>query len=126
VLVIPDVFLNAGGVTVSYFEWLKNLQHVRFGRMERLFDQRVRGGLLEVFQQSTGRDLSDVDRARLARGADERDLVRSGLEETMVNAYREIREKRLQLGEEADLRTAAMVVAIDKVAADYALRGIFP
>jgi glutamate dehydrogenase (NAD(P)+) len=126
ILVIPDVYLNAGGVTVSYFEWLKNLQHVRFGRMERLFDQRARGGLLELVQESTGRDLTDTERTRLARGADEADLVRSGLEETMTHAYREIREKRLRLGDAADLRVAALVVSIDKVAADYRLRGIFP
>ena len=125
-LVVPDVFLNAGGVTVSYFEWLKNLQHVRFGRMERLFDQRARGGLLQLLSESTGRDLSERERSRLARGADEADLVRSGLEETMTLAYREIREKRLELGVEADLRIAAMVVAIDKVASDYQLRGLFP
>ncbi|HVS13230.1 MAG TPA: Glu/Leu/Phe/Val dehydrogenase [Thermoanaerobaculia bacterium] len=125
-LVIPDVYLNAGGVTVSYFEWLKNLQHVRFGRMERMFDQRVRGGLVQLLQESTGRDLSEQERGRLARGADEADLVRSGLEETMLHAYREIREKRLELGESADLRTGAMVVAIDKVASDYGQRGIFP
>jgi glutamate dehydrogenase (NAD(P)+) len=126
VMIVPDVFLNAGGVTVSYFEWLKNLAHVRFGRLEKRFDERVHNGLLDIVADATGKKISDQKLRDMVRGAGEVDLVRSGLEETMVNAYREIRAKQAAHEDRIDLRTAALVVAIDKVAADYDIRGIFP
>ena len=84
ILVIPDVFLNAGGVTVSYFEWLKNLQHVSFGRLEKRFDQAAYRRLLGAVEATTGRRFSIGETEALARGADEVDLVNSGLEETMA------------------------------------------
>jgi len=87
VLIIPDIYLNAGGVTVSYFEWLKNLSHVRFGRMGKRFEQTSFENLLRVVEESTGRRLSDAERKGVARGADEIDLVNSGLEESMAIAY---------------------------------------
>lgn len=126
ILVIPDVFLNAGGVTVSYFEWLKNLSHVRFGRMQKRFEESVRRDLLNAMSSATGASFSQAEVRILARGADEIDLVNSGLEETMATAYHHIRRYRKKLGPDVDLRTAAMVLAIDKVAASYATAGIFP
>jgi glutamate dehydrogenase (NAD(P)+) len=126
VFIVPDIFLNAGGVTVSYFEWLKNLEHVRFGRIEKRFDARARRGLVDAISEATGKSFAADRLEVLAHGADEADLVRSGLEETMINAYREIRAKRASHQDGIDLRTAAFVVAIDKVAADYDSRGIFP
>ncbi len=126
VLIIPDIYLNAGGVTVSYFEWLKNLAHVRFGRMEKRFDQGAYLQLLAAIEQATGRKLEASVAAAIARGADEIDLVRSGLEETMITAYGTLVETRNRLGAGVDLRTAAMVCAIDKVVACYATMGIFP
>ncbi len=126
ILVVPDVYLNAGGVTVSYFEWLKNLSHVRFGRMQKRFEQSVRRDLLQAMTSVTGATFSHDEINLLARGADEIDLVNSGLEETMATAYHHIRSYRRKLDEKVDLRTAAMVLAIDKVAASYSSAGIFP
>lgn len=126
VLVIPDVFLNAGGVTVSYFEWLKNLEHVRFGRMEKRFAENVQHRMLRAVESATERKFSEDTLAALAKGAEERDLVYSGLEETMCKAYREINEIRQRHGSKIDLRTAAFVSAINKIAVAYQHRGIFP
>ena len=127
VLVIPDTFLNAGGVTVSYFEWIKNLSHVRFGRLERRFDEQVRRGFVDAMQERTGRQIfSEEELSIMARGADERDLVNSGLEETMITAYGQIREVQKRLDSRADLRTAAFVNSIDKIALCYQDLGIFP
>jgi glutamate dehydrogenase (NAD(P)+) len=126
VLVIPDAFINAGGVTVSYFEWLKNLQHVRFGRMEKRFEERSARQLLSAIEQATGTTFSDQELAKFARGADEIDLVYSGLEETMIQAYHEIRAIQKRRNENIDLRTASMISAIDKIALAYQELGIFP
>ncbi len=125
VLVVPDVYLNAGGVTVSYFEWLKNLNHVRFGRMDKRFDEGLHRLQLSALEKLTGKRLSEGEAREVTRGAGEEQLVSSGLEETMVTAYREIRATR-ERHPGADLRTAAFVNAIDKVAATYLNRGIWP
>jgi glutamate dehydrogenase (NAD(P)+) len=124
-LIIPDVFLNAGGVTVSYFEWLKNLSHMRFGRMEKRFDQKHTEELVDVIEGMTGKSLRPEERAQVVRGAEEVDLVRSGLEETMINSYNQIREIMLQKKIE-DMRTAAFANAILKISNDYLNMGIFP
>ena len=125
-LVLPDLYLNAGGVTVSYFEWLKNLSHVRFGRMEKRFDEGFARGLLGGVERLTGKALGMKEKAELTHGADEIDLVNSGLEETMIGAYQGVRDTKVALGASVDLRTAAMVTAIDKVAVIYREMGIFP
>jgi len=125
-LIIPDVFLNAGGVTVSYFEWLKNLSHVRFGRLQKRFEEEANVRLLRAVERLTGKQFAEQDLHAFTRGADEQDLVDSGLEETMVRAYNEIREVVKQHGPSMDYRTAAMVVAIDKIARCYEELGIFP
>jgi glutamate dehydrogenase (NAD(P)+) len=125
-LVLPDAYLNAGGVTVSYFEWLKNLSHVRFGRMEKRFEERSARQMLLAMEQATGRTFSEKQNCSLAKGPDEIDLVNSGLEETMIQAYHEIRQIKKRHGEQVDLRMASMIDAIDKVALAYSDRGIFP
>ena len=125
VMVVPDAFINAGGVTVSYFEWLKNLQHVRFGRMEKRFEEKAARQILNAIEHATGSSFSDSEINDFARGADEIDLVNSGLEETMVKAYSEIREIK-QRHEGIDYRTASMVSAINKIASVYKHRGLFP
>lgn len=126
IMVIPDMYLNAGGVTVSYFEWLKNLSHVRFGRVSKRFDQASNLNLIETFEKITGATLNEADKHKLSRGADEIDLVRSGLEETMINSYHEIRNELKKNDKVKNLRTAAYVVAINKIASDYTAMGIFP
>lgn len=126
IMIIPDMYLNAGGVTVSYFEWLKNLSHVRFGRLSKRFDQASNLNLIETFEKMTGSSLSEQDKLTASRGADEIDLVRSGLEETMVNSYLQIRDEWKGNPKVTNLRTAAFVVAINKIASDYTAMGIFP
>jgi glutamate dehydrogenase (NAD(P)+) len=126
VMVIPDTFINAGGVTVSYFEWVKNLGHVRFGRMQKRFEEGAYGRLLQAVEGVTGRRFTSEEIERLTRGASEEDLVNSGLEETMIGAYHPVREAWKQRQGKTDLRTAAMIVAIDKVATSYEQLGIFP
>jgi len=125
-LIIPDVYLNAGGVTVSYFEWLKNLSHMRFGRMEKRFDQKHFQDLVHVVEKHTGKTLRDEERNLVVRGAEEIDLVRSGLEETMINAYNQIRDIMKINKDVEDMRTAAFMNAIMKISSDYKNLGIFP
>ncbi len=126
VFIIPDMYLNAGGVTVSYFEWLKNLSHVRFGRMSKRFEEASNMALLNTVERLTGKTLSPQEKRSIAQGADEIDLVNSGLEETMINAYEAIRETWRRTKEVDDLRTAAFVCAINKIAVSYMQLGIFP
>ncbi len=126
ILVLPDVYANSGGVTVSYFEWLKNLSHVRFGRMEKRFDEDIHKGLVAALERMTGQTFSPKEAARLAGGPGEEKLVNSGLEETMITAYHEIREIRNQLDPNLDLRTAAFVSAINKIAVNIENLGIWP
>ena len=126
VLVIPDMYLNAGGVTVSYFEWLKNLSHVRYGRMEKRFTENMNTHILTQMEELSGKKVEDKERDFILHGADEVDLVHSGLEETMISATREIMEIWKKNPEIPDMRTAAYVNAINKVATSYAELGIFP
>lgn len=124
VMILPDLYLNAGGVTVSYFEWLRNLSHVRFGRMSKRFEQTAQQRLIHAVEDMTGQQFARDVIDSVVHGADEIDLVNSGLEETMIGAYNEVREIRNQ--HKTDLRTAAFVSAINKVAVSYLEMGIFP
>lgn len=124
VLVLPDVYLNAGGVTASYFEWVKNLTHLRFGRMEKRFQETSARRMMDAVEGLTDRTFSPEARATAVEGAGEADLVHSGLEETLVEAYAEIRETARQ--HDTDLRTACFLLAIEKIATIYRDRGIFP
>jgi glutamate dehydrogenase (NAD(P)+) len=126
VLVVPDMYLNAGGVTVSYFEWLKNLSHVRYGRMEKRFTENMNNHILGQIEELTSKQVSAKERDFIMHGAEEVDLVRSGLEETMITATREIMEIWKFNPTIPDMRTAAYVCAINKVGTSYAELGIFP
>jgi glutamate dehydrogenase (NAD(P)+) len=126
VLIIPDMYLNAGGVTVSYFEWLKNISHVRFGRMEKRFEESAQRRMVEAVESLVGRNFSANERKLLIRGAGEEDLVNSGLEDTMINAYEEIKKYAVTHPQIKDLRTAAFASAIDKVSTTYKQLGLFP
>jgi glutamate dehydrogenase (NAD(P)+) len=126
ILVVPDMYLNAGGVTVSYFEWLKNLSHVRYGRMEKRFTEDMNSKILGQIEGLTGKKVETSERNMIMHGADEVDLVRSGLEETMITATKEIMDCWKSNPTIPDMRTAAYVVAINKVGTSYAELGIFP
>jgi glutamate dehydrogenase (NAD(P)+) len=125
-LVVPDMYLNAGGVTVSYFEWLKNLSHVRYGRLEKRFTENLNAHILGQMEELSGKRVSDNEREFIMHGPDEVDLVYSGLEETMITATHEIMNAWKANPEIPDMRTAAYVVAINKVGTSYAELGIFP
>jgi glutamate dehydrogenase (NAD(P)+) len=125
-LVVPDMYLNAGGVTVSYFEWLKNLSHVRYGRMEKRFTENMNTHILGQIEELTNRQVSARERQLIVHGPDEVDLVHSGLEETMITATHEIMDAWRKNPQIPDMRTAAYVVAINKVGTSYAELGIFP
>jgi len=128
-VIIPDMYANAGGVTVSYFEWVKNLSHIRFGRMQRR-QEEARHQLvvdeLEDLSENMGKawSLSPNFKDRYLRGADELELVRSGLDDTMRIAYQAMREVWHGRDDVTDLRVAAYIVAIDRVAASYRAKGL--
>ena len=128
-VIIPDMYANAGGVTVSYFEWVKNLSHIRFGRMQRR-QEEARHQLvvdeLEALSESMGKTwtLDPRFKEKYLRGADELELVRSGLDDTMRIAYQSMREVWHSRDDVMDLRTAAYLVSIDKVAASYRAKGL--
>ena len=123
-LIIPDNYLNAGGVTVSYFEWLKNIQHVRFGRLGKRFEEDSYRKILSVIEAVSERQFSDKELKILAKGGGEEDLVDSGLKDTMITSYNQINEIRKV--HKVDLRTAAFINAIEKLGNIYERMGIFP
>jgi len=126
IVVMPDMFVNAGGVVVSYFEWLKNISHVRFGRMDKRFEEGSNTRLVNALENLTGKSLTLSERNLIARGADEEDLVNSGLEDTMISSYHSIMEVFWGNPKVKDLRTAAFVNSINKIAGSYMSLGIFP
>ena len=125
-LIIPDMYANAGGVTVSYFEWLKNLSHVAFGRMNRRFEENSNLNLVNMVEGITGVALNSMQRASIVKGASELELVNSGLEDTMIRSYHEIRETFKNTQGIDTLRTAAFVGAINKIAVSYQNLGVWP
>ena len=125
VTILPDAYVNAGGVTVSYFEWIRNLSHIRFGRMERRFDEMRGQHLITAMQYLSEKSVPDWMRNEIVRGADELDLVRSGLDDTMRQAYQELRQARESHDNVDDFRTAAYVVAVNKIARSYIDIGIY-
>jgi glutamate dehydrogenase (NAD(P)+) len=125
VAILPDFYANAGGVTVSYFEWSKNLAHMRFGRMSKRIDATRRTKLIATIEELTGSAIADDLREELAYGYAEIDHVRSGLDDSMRDAFAEILEARDRFNV-ADLRTAAFIVALEKVAATNTVMGNWP
>lgn len=125
-LIIPDLYANAGGVTVSYFEWLKNLSHVAFGRINRRFEETNNLNLVNMVEGITGVALSPMQRSIIVKGASELELVNSGLEDTMIRSYHEIRETYRANEKMDSMRTAALVAVINKIAVSYQNLGIWP
>lgn len=124
VVILPDLYLNAGGVTVSYFEWIKNLSHIRFGRLDRRFEEMRGRQIVDVIEAVSGKSVPDKLRIQLMHGASELDLVCSGLDDTMREAYQHIRHVYLGRDNVPDLRTASFVVAIEKIAQSYKEMGL--
>ncbi|MBD3677114.1 MAG: Glu/Leu/Phe/Val dehydrogenase [Rhodobacteraceae bacterium] len=128
-VIIPDMYANAGGVTVSYFEWVKNLSHIRFGRMQRRQEEARHQLIVDELEQISAAmgstwSLSSDFKQKYLRGADELELVRSGLDDTMRSAYQSMREVWHGRGDVPDLRVAAYLVAIDRVAKSYQAKGL--
>lgn len=129
VVIIPDMYANAGGVTVSYFEWVKNLSHIRFGRMGRRQEESRHQLIVDELEslsadKELGWTLTPTFKQKYLRGAGELELVRSGLDDTMRAAYQSMREVWHERGDVSDLRTAAYLVSIGKVAASYRALGL--
>jgi glutamate dehydrogenase (NAD(P)+) len=129
VVIIPDMYANAGGVTVSYFEWVKNLSHIRFGRMQRRQEEAHQAMLVNELDRllrefKTGQGLSERFKETYVHGAGELELVRSGLDDTMRTAYQAMREVWHSRKEVDDLRVAAYLVSIGRVAASYRSKGL--
>lgn len=119
IFIIPDAYLNAGGVTVSYFEWLKNLSHVKFGRMDRRFAEAQSQKIIELMEGALGKKLDKKAKEQLLEGPNEINLVRSGLDDTMRESYNEIYEQQQSNSKIEDRRTAAYALAIRKIADIY-------
>jgi glutamate dehydrogenase (NAD(P)+) len=124
-MIIPDVFANAGGVTVSYFEWVKNLSHMRFGRMAKRVGIQTQRRMISGIEALTERPFPAMLRDEVLHGVDEFELVSSGLEETMIEAFREIVDSMQQYGTD-DLRTAAFICGLAKIVTAYEQLGIWP
>ncbi|WOI53578.1 Glu/Leu/Phe/Val dehydrogenase [Parvularcula sp. LCG005] len=124
VVIIPDMYANAGGVTVSYFEWVKNLTHIRFGRLQRREEEKRSLLLMNELETALGTKLSPAFKARFAQGAGEIDLVRSGLDDTMRDAYGRMRKMMNDNPKIVDLRTAAYVCALTDIARSYQSLGL--
>jgi glutamate dehydrogenase (NAD(P)+) len=129
VVIIPDMYANAGGVTVSYFEWVKNLSHIRFGRMQRRQEEARHQLVVDELERLSadsgiGWQLSPNFKEQYLRGADELELVRSGLDDTMRSAYQSMREVWHSRDDVEDLRVAAYLVSIDRVAKSYRAKGL--
>jgi len=125
VMIIPDMYLNAGGVTVSYFEWLKNLSRVSFGKLQKRYERKKSETLVENIEKATGAKFTEEQKDLIIRGASELDLVMSGLEESMVKAYHNMNGMRKRNNLKS-LRTAGFMVALEKIAISYNDLGIFP
>ena len=124
IVIIPDFCANAGGVTVSYFEWIKNLTHIRFGRIQRRQLENQFEALIAGVESITGTPFPAAHRNEVLSGATEINLVRSGLEDTMRGAYNAISATWNETDNVPDLRTAAMMIAVDRVAQSYISIGI--
>lgn len=124
VVIIPDIYLNAGGVIVSYFEWIKNIQHISFGRMARRFEESRALAIIDALTSVTGKPIVSTIRKRLMQGADELDLVRSGLNDTMQYTFNEINDVLNTRKGVKSLRIAAYVVSLETIAQTYRQMGL--
>lgn len=124
ITILPDAYVNAGGVVVSYFEWIRNLSHMRFGRIERRLDEARGRNVVRALEETSGKKVPEWISNSLSHGADELDLVRSGLDDSMRQAMQEIIDVRSRKPEIEDYRTAAYVIALQKLARSYLDLGV--
>ena len=124
VFVIPDILANAGGVAVSYFEWVKNIRHIRFGRLEKRRNQLQINNLIEAIEVMTGKSMPKKYKANFMDGIEEIDLIRSGLDDMMIDGFQSVKKEFLETEKMPDFRTAAFKVAIDKIALSYDFIGL--
>jgi glutamate dehydrogenase (NAD(P)+) len=118
VFIIPDILANSGGVAVSYFEWVKNIRHIRFGRLEKRKNNIQFNTIIEAIETMTGKEMPAKFKSNFMDGIDEIDLIRSGLDDMMIDGFREVKKEYLQM-KSPDFRTAAYKVAIEKIAMSY-------
>ena len=118
ILVIPDIYLNAGGVVVSYFEWVRNISQMRFGRLEKRRDEAQISQLISIVEKMTNQKMPKVDKLKLFNGVDEIDLIRSGLNDMMVDSYQNIRGQMLR-GKIPNLKISSFKLAMEKIASAY-------
>ena len=123
IVIIPDIIANAGGVIVSYFEWVRNLRHIRFGRLEKRRNLEQMRTLIEAVETMTGKSMPDKFKVQFDNGVEEIDLIRSGLDDMMREAYRQVRDNMYKY-DIPDLRTAAFKTALDKIAISYETIGL--
>jgi len=119
VFVIPDILANAGGVAVSYFEWVKNIRHIRFGRLEKRQNIIQLNNLIEAIESMTGNTMPAKYKSNFLDGVDEIDLIRSGLDDMMIDGFQEVKKEFIGNEKILDFRTAAYKVAIEKIAMSY-------
>ena len=129
VVIVPDMYANAGGVTVSYFEWVKNLSHISFGRLERRQEEDRHRLLVEELERLSadrglGWTLSTGFKQRYLTGANELELVRSGLDDTMRGAFQQMHQQMESDPRVPDLRTAGFMVSIRRIAESYHSLGL--
>ena len=124
IIIIPDLYANAGGVTVSYFEWIKNLSRIRLGRLQRRVQENQGKFMIKAVEEMTGSKFPDKYKDLVIRGSDEIDLVRSGLEDTMRNTYEVISKVWNNNPIANDLRTSAMMVAVKRIMDSYNSLGL--
>ena len=122
--IIPDILANGGGVAVSYFEWVKNIRHIRFGRLEKRRNQLQLNNLIEAIETMTGKTMPKKYKDNFANGIEEIDLVRSGLDDMMIDGFQSVKKVFLENKKIPDFRTAAFKTAIEKIALSYDFIGL--
>jgi len=124
IFVIPDILANGGGVAVSYFEWVKNLRHIRFGRLEKRRNQIQLNNLIEAIESMTGKTMPAKYKSNFHNGIEEIDLIRSGLDDMMIDGFQNVKKEFLKTDKIPDFRTAAFKAAIEKISLSYDFIGL--
>ena len=124
IFVIPDILANGGGVAVSYFEWVKNLRHIRFGRLEKRRNQIQLNNLIEAIESMTGKTMPAKYKTNFHNGIEEIDLIRSGLDDMMIDGFQSVKKEFFETNKIPDFRTAAFKAAIEKIALSYDFIGL--